>query len=89
MTSHDPFKHHQRGASAPATDAFAVTPDDGSDLPIMARALYVGGAGDVRLHTAYGNSVLFRALPAGTVLPCAVSRVLATDTTATNLVALV
>lgn len=89
MPQNDPFRTHQPGTSSPAIDAYSVTPDDAADLPTVARAVYVGGAGDVALVTLGGTSVVFRALAAGAVLPCSTTRVLAAGTTATNLVALV
>ncbi|WP_108659256.1 spike base protein, RCAP_Rcc01079 family [Acuticoccus kandeliae] len=89
MPAEDPFKYHQRSTSSPAIDAFAVTPNDGADLTIAARALYVGGAGDLNVVTLGGTTVLFSGVSGGAVLPCGVSRVLATDTTATGIVGLV
>lgn len=66
----------------------AVTPAD-SDLAVPARALYVGGAGDVAVKALKGGqTVVFKAVPAGAVLPISVSQVRATDTTATYIVAL-
>jgi len=61
-------------------------------LDPYAKALYVGTAGDITLVTAgdlsvAGTPVLFKAVPVGT-LPVQVRRVLATGTTATDLVAL-
>lgn len=67
----------------------AVTPSD--TLAIKggpARALYVGGAGDVVAINENGVAVTFVGVAAGTVLPIATTRVNATDTTATNIVAL-
>jgi hypothetical protein len=73
----------------PASNAAAVAPSDANDLATAARALYVGGAGDVVVDTQGGQtSVKFSAVPAGTVLPVIVTRVRATGTTATLLVAL-
>lgn len=66
-----------------------VTPSD--THPIKggpARALYVGGTGDVAALTENGVAVTFAGVPAGAVLPIATSRVNATNTTATNIVAL-
>ena len=74
----------------PATGAVEVTPSDTADLATPARALYVGGAGNISLKTV-GNSqttVLFTAVPAGTVLPVRASRIMSTNTTATAIVAL-
>jgi hypothetical protein len=67
--------------------ASAVTPSD-TDTLAAARGLYVGGAGDVAIETAAGDTLTFTAVPAGTFLPIAAVKVLATGTDATNIVAL-
>lgn len=67
----------------------AVTPSN--IYPIQggpARALYVGGTGDVVALNENGVTVTFAAVPAGSVLPIATARVNSTNTTATNIVAL-
>ena len=67
----------------------AVTPSD--TTPIKggpARALYVGGTGDVVAINENGAAVKFAGVTAGSVLPIATSRVNATNTTATDIVAL-
>ena len=69
------------GTTAPA-HAFAITPNDGADLAHVTRAIYVGGSGDVNLVTAGGETVLFKALNAGTLLPVKAARVLAASTSA-------
>ncbi len=71
-----------------AVGGAAVTPSDAADLAFTARSLYVGGAGDVKVDTANGDTLVFSAVPAGTVLPVAVKKVYATGTTATAIVAL-
>ncbi len=73
----------------PADDAAAVTPSDVATLPIKpARALHIGGAGNVKVVTARGSTVTFVGLTAGQLLPVRVTQVFATDTTATSIVAL-
>lgn len=75
--------------SGPARNAETVTPSDTLDLPDVTRGLYVGGSGDVKVNMAdTGAAVVFVLVPAGTLLPVRVSRVLATGTTATDMVAL-
>lgn len=70
-------------------NAAVVTPSDTLDLATSARALYVGGAGNVTLDTVGGQAaVLVSAIPAGTVLPIRAQRVRATGTNATLIVAL-
>lgn len=63
-----------------------VTPSDATLLAF--KALYVGGTGNVTLIDESGTSVLFSALPVGSYIWCAGSKVMATGTTATLIVAL-
>lgn len=73
--------------TAPAGGAFAITPADAG--AIYATALYVGGAGNIKVDMENGDSaVTFVGVAAGTVLPIRVSRVYSTDTTATSIVGL-
>ena len=66
----------------------AVTTSDTTDLSFTTRALWIGGAGNVTLIDANNNTTTFSAVPVGTVLPVRASRVKATGTTATLIVAL-
>lgn len=50
--------------------------------------LYVGVAGDVRVQTSGGDTVTFIGMQAGQFVPVHVVRVLATSTTATDIIAL-
>lgn len=52
------------------------------------RAIYVGGAGNLRVITEGGDDVLFTAPPVGSIIPLRVTRVMATNTTATLLIGL-
>jgi hypothetical protein len=69
------------------TDCAAVTPSDTADNSFV--GLYVGGAGDVAVKSEAGGSggaaVVFKAVPAGTILPIRTCRVMNTNTTATNI----
>lgn len=76
-----------RGALDSATDAYAVTPNNDADLADVPRALWVGGGGNISLVMASGT-VTLEAVPDGTLLPVRPSRVRATGTTATAIVAL-
>lgn len=71
-----------------ARNLTAITKSDSTVL-ISLRALWVGGAGDVAV-IAVGDTVAvtITAVPAGTLLPIAVSKVMSTNTTATNIVGL-
>jgi hypothetical protein len=75
-------------AMHPAQFALAVTPNNDADLPLRARSLYIGGAGNIALVTVGGSSITFNNIPAGFILPVRVARVLATGTTATQIVSL-
>lgn len=76
--------------AGPAYNAAAVTPSDSTDLQFVTRGVYVGGSGDVKVNLAgdQGSGIVFKGVPAGATLPIAVTRILATGTSATNLVAI-
>jgi hypothetical protein len=80
-------KSNLRGSN-PADGAAAVTPNDSADLSFVARALYVGGAGNIKIDTPNGDTVTLYGATAGSVLPVRANRVYSTGTTATNIVAL-
>lgn len=70
---------------APGQGAFAVTPAD-SDLSTPTRAVWVGTPGDLRVTMAGGGDVVLKG--ASGLIPIAVKRVWATNTTAANIVGL-
>jgi len=72
----------------PIEDGVAVTASDSTVLGCT-RALWVGGAGNVAV-TCYrtGNVITFVGVPAGTMIPIVVSKVMSTNTTATSILAL-
>jgi hypothetical protein len=71
----------------PASNAVAVTPNDSTDLTYTCRALFVGGAGNLAVVMAGGQTITFTGVTAGALLPIRASRVMATNTTATSIVA--
>ena len=73
--------------SAPAESAVAVTPSDTVNIG-KTRGLYVGGVGAITAIMADGRTVLFSAIPVGTILPIQVTRVKSTGTDATLIIAL-
>lgn len=83
-------------ATSPALKFAAVTPSDTDNLALgsnsmYARALYIGGAGNVEVVSAADDGstpTVFVGVPAGTILPIQVRAVLAANTTATSIVAL-
>lgn len=76
-------------ASQPCRKYVAITPNDAADLPVAVRAIYVGVTGDI---VAIGpgdtgtSGITFKAVSAGAWQAIQARRVLATNTTATNLV---
>lgn len=77
--------------------AAAVTPSDTVNIPYVGGdgttpnwpcVLYIGTGGDIRVLTATGDDVVFKNVLGGTFLPVQVVRVFATNTTATDILAL-
>lgn len=74
------------GLTSPADNQVAITPSDSTDLAFVSRAIWVGGAGNIVITPAAGGSSVTYTVVAGTILPIRASRVLATGTTATQIV---
>lgn len=72
--------------SAPVSSVAAVVPNDSTDLAYVTRALYVGVSGNVSCVVG-GTTVTFKNVPVG-VLPVRASRVMATSTTAQEMIAM-
>jgi hypothetical protein len=68
--------------------AAAITTSDTVSLTGITRAVYVGGAGNITAIMSNGDAVLFTAVPVGTMLPIRCTRINATATTATLLIAM-
>lgn len=68
-------------------NAVAVTPSDSTVLA-PTQCLYVGTTGNVAVVTVGGQTVTFTGVPAGTVLPIRCTKVNATNTTASTILAL-
>lgn len=85
MPAIDDFQTFSLGMESPILSAVAITPSDSVDLARLTRALYVGVAGDVRVTLKDDSVVTFRNMAAGWH-PIRVARVMATSTTATNIV---
>lgn len=94
--------HGQALASMPARRGIAVTPSDTNDVtnasgdaaPCYAKALFVGVSGNVTVvhaadngNSGAGTAVTYSNVPVGW-FPVQVRRVMATNTTATNIVGL-
>jgi hypothetical protein len=76
-------------ATVSAHGASAITTSDTTIYNEPTRGLYIGGAGNVTVDMADGGSpVLYFGVQGGTVLPIQVTRIYASGTTATYIVAL-
>jgi hypothetical protein len=89
MPAEDIFSRFRQDNFSPVTNAVAVTPHNTEDLAYVTRALYVGGGGDVKVDLQdSGTAIIFSLVPTGTTLPIRVTRVYATGTDASGIVAL-
>lgn len=70
--------------SMPAIDAVPIVADVAFD---QCKGIYVGVAGDITMVTAAGGTRLFKNAAAGSTIPVCATRVNASGTTATNLLA--
>lgn len=86
--STDQFAGYSDDADNPARRAFAVAPSDSAELPILPRALMIGGAGDLVLRAVDSPADVTVTVGAGQIVPIRAQFVRATGTTATNIVGL-
>lgn len=75
-------------ATMSARDCLPITPSNDTDFKVEARAIFIGVGGDIRIRTQSGNTVTFKNLVSGYILPVQVVRVYQTGTTASELIAL-
>lgn len=79
--------------NSPAQEAFAITPSDTDELVYVTRFIYVGVTGDIKLAMMNdcngAGTILLKAAQAGSVIPIRARKVLATGTTATDLIGLI
>lgn len=84
----DPFANSGDSLVAPAKQAFAITPHSTDDLPMAAKAFYVGTAGDVVIRAMDSDAdVTLVNVAAGSILPIRIRAVRSTST-ASNIVGL-
>ncbi|WP_371346100.1 hypothetical protein [Ancylobacter sp. IITR112] len=83
----DSFATHAATPTAPARRAFDITPSDSTDLAEVPKALYVNGAGTIKVTMVAGGTVTFTVASPGP-LDIGPARVWATGTTATGIIGL-
>lgn len=71
---------------SPACHATEVIPSDTAALPFVSKRLWIGGAGNVTLITLSGQTIEYANVAAGTYLQVRAQQVMATGTTATNII---
>lgn len=78
------------GFGDPATKIVAVTPSDATDLTGCRGFFYTGTAGNVAVKTIHGGdtAVTITGCPADVIIPLQVTRIMSTNTTATQIFAL-
>lgn len=76
-----------QGRGDPVGNMAAVTPDDNTDLGFYTRAVFVGTGGNLKIITKHGQTILLKNCASGSWHPIRASRILATGTTANDIVA--
>ena len=84
----DTFKSHTQNLTSPPPSAVEISISDSVDLAYATRAIYVGGAGNLKVRMLGGTDVTFMNVQAGAQYAMRCDRVFATGTTATGIVAL-
>jgi hypothetical protein len=83
----DAFGSFSDSPISPSRRGVAVTPDDANDLAFMTKELQATGAGNISVVMAAGGAAITIPFAAGEVRAIRVSRVRATGTTATGILA--
>jgi len=77
------------GFGDPGTEIRAITASDSTDLTGCRGFFYTGTAGDVAVKTIHGaaatTAVTITDCPADTIIPLQVTRIMSTNTTATQI----
>lgn len=73
--------------NAPPIHGLEITPDDVNDLTDVTRGIWIGTGGDIKVTTLGGETSTYKNAPSGWLLVGFYTKVHATNTTASNLVA--
>ncbi len=75
--------------NSPATNSFAITPNNTNELTYITRAIYTGSGGNIKcLLKGDSTPQVFANVPTGSMLPLRVKKIYAEETTATNILGL-
>lgn len=80
--------HEPSGSVAPAAEAFEVVPSDVTVFAPACRSLFIGTGGDLVVDMQRTGAGVTYVVPDGLVLPARVTKVLATGTSASDIVCL-
>jgi hypothetical protein len=83
----NPFAGMGGDMASPSADGIAITPSDTVDLAVAPRRIWSGSGGNITIITLAGTTLTYTNVPVGTYLQIRPSRIKATGTTATNMVA--
>jgi len=83
MPAADAFASNNKGLSTPATDIALLTGDDANDLARVPRALLITTTGTLKVMTLDGTTIVIPSIAAPFVLSLRITRLFATNTTAT------
>lgn len=78
----NPFTSRAVPVNGPAGDLVPVVPSDTVDLPFIGISLFVTTSGTVVFETPLGDAPRTISVATGQIIPCGVTRVHATGTTA-------
>lgn len=86
MSNQAPQGYSPATGTMPGYDGIAISPSDSVELSPAVRALYVGGAGNIKLKTIMNTTLEFVGVQAGSILPIQTKLVFSTSTTATSII---
>ena len=85
----DKFKNYPTNIDSVCDNAYPIVPNDNDDLTSATRAIFIGETGDLKIELVNSTEpVVLKNVAAGSVLPMRIKKVFGTETTATNLIAL-
>lgn len=71
-----------------AKKLFAITPSNTNTLPLVTKAIYVGTGGTIAIMAQNDSTAVTLTVPDGAMLPIRAKAVMATGTSASNIVGL-
>ncbi|MBI0475010.1 hypothetical protein D9601_06500 [Sphingomonas sp. MA1305] len=87
----DNYRDKWNGVGDPGVASESIQPDDANDLNEVPKGIYVGTGGDLAMigvgDPPESAGVIWRNVPAGALIPFRPRRILATGTTAADLIA--